>query len=166
MTTENAATQSDNPGSTTQAGGARGSSALLSETAGETDVPLLRMEEGAGHGAGEAAQQVRVQQRGPLRLAGGELLAEGRVVHEAGRLFVAESELRDGEGRLLAIPDGVAILATIPLGRPYGHHGPVRRRPLRDVVFDARWDRPAEWATDPPGTEFAGGPPKRVKEPE
>lgn len=60
---------------------------------------------------------------------------------------------------LLAIPDEVAIHVTIPLGRPLGNHGPVRRLPLRDVVFDGGWDRPAAWAQDPPGTEHAGPPP-------
>ena len=35
-----------------------------------------------------------------------------------------EEELR----ALLAVPDGVALSATITLGRPQGHHGPVRRR--------------------------------------
>jgi len=61
---------------------------------------------------------------------------------------------------MLDIPDDVAIHATVPLGRPLGNHGPVRRRPLRDVVFDGGWGEPAEWAVDPPGTEFAGSPPK------
>jgi nitroreductase len=63
-----------------------------------------------------------------------------------------EAELRE----LLGIPDGVGISATIPLGRPLGSHGPVRRLPLADVVFDGHWDRPAVWAHDPPGTRFAG----------
>jgi nitroreductase len=66
-----------------------------------------------------------------------------------------ERELRD----LLGIPDRVGICATIPLGRPLGNHGPVRRLPLRDVVFDGAWGASAGWATDPPGTRFAGPPP-------
>lgn len=67
-----------------------------------------------------------------------------------------EAELRE----LLGIPDGVAIHATIPLGKPAGRHGPVRRRPLRELVYDDEWDRSAEWATDPHGTRFASaGPP-------
>jgi nitroreductase len=68
-----------------------------------------------------------------------------------------ERELRD----LLGIPDDHAIAATIPLGRPEGRHGPVRRKPLAEVVFDDGWGEPAAWATDPPGTRFAGGPPVR-----
>jgi nitroreductase len=37
-----------------------------------------------------------------------------------------EAELK----AILGMPDDVVIAATIPLGRPVGHHGPVRRRPL------------------------------------
>lgn len=65
-----------------------------------------------------------------------------------------EGELRD----LLAIPDGVAIHATIPLGRPLGGHGPVRRLPIGDLVFDDGWGEPAPWAHDPAGTRHAGPP--------
>jgi nitroreductase len=54
---------------------------------------------------------------------------------------LVEDELR----ALLDIPDGVFIAATIPLGRPRGGHGPVRRRPLTDFVYDDRWGQPAPW---------------------
>jgi nitroreductase len=68
-----------------------------------------------------------------------------------------EPQLRE----LLAIPDGVAISACIPMGRPVGNHGPVRRRPLTELVYDGGWEKPARWAVDPPGTRFAqAGPPK------
>ncbi len=67
-----------------------------------------------------------------------------------------EAELR----ALLGIPTEVAIAATIPLGRPAGHHGPVRRRPLAELVYDDRWDAPAAWAVDPEGTRHtSAGPP-------
>jgi nitroreductase len=68
-----------------------------------------------------------------------------------------EEELRS----LLQIPDGVALSACIPLGRPVGGHGPVRRRPLSELVYDGGWEKPAPWAVDPPGTRFAqAGPPR------
>ena len=60
-----------------------------------------------------------------------------------------EAELRD----LLDIPEGVALSACVTLGKPAGHHGPVRRKPLADVVFEGGWGNPAEWATDPDGTQ-------------
>lgn len=70
---------------------------------------------------------------------------------------LVEDELRD----LLGIPAHVAIAATIPLGRPAGGHGPVRRRPLGELVYDDRWEAPATWAVDPPGTRFtSAGPPR------
>ena len=69
-----------------------------------------------------------------------------------------EAELRD----LLHLPspEAVAIAATIPLGRPQGSHGPVRRRPLRELVYDDAWEGVAPWARDPPGTRYTqAGPP-------
>ncbi len=66
-----------------------------------------------------------------------------------------ETELR----RICAIPDDHSIAATIPLGRPAGKHGPVRRRPMSELVFDGTWDQSADWIADPPGTlHTRGGP--------
>jgi uncharacterized protein (TIGR00369 family) len=45
----------------------------------------------------------------------GELRAKGWILHEAGRLYVAESELRDQEGRLLAKGSGTFTRSRIPL---------------------------------------------------
>lgn len=71
----------------------------------------------------------------------------------------AEAALRE----LLGVPDSTAMSATITLGRPVGSHGPVRRRPLSELVYEDSWARPAPWALDPPGTAFtAAGPPRRA----
>jgi nitroreductase len=70
--------------------------------------------------------------------------------------FGVEAELR----ALLAVPDDVFMAATITLGRPRGGHGPVRRRPMAELVFDDAWDQPAAWAVDPAGTRYtSAGPP-------
>lgn len=62
---------------------------------------------------------------------------------------------------LLDIPDDVGLCATIPLGRPVGRHGPVRRRPVQELVYDDGWAQPASWASDPAGTTFTrAGPPR------
>jgi nitroreductase len=62
---------------------------------------------------------------------------------------------------LLAIPDEVEIAATITLGRPEGRHGPVRRRPLGELVFSEHWGETPSWAVDPPGAAHtAAGPPR------
>ncbi len=66
---------------------------------------------------------------------------------------VVEDELRP----LLGLPDHVTIAATIPLGRPVGGHGPMRRLPLAQLVYEDRWGEPAPWAADPPGTRYTGG---------
>jgi nitroreductase len=61
---------------------------------------------------------------------------------------------------LIGIPDDVFVAATITLGRPAGAHGPVRRRPISELVHEDRWGDPAPWAVDPPGTRHTGaGPP-------
>ena len=67
-----------------------------------------------------------------------------------------ESELRT----LLEIPDDVAVAATIPLGKPMGSHGPVRRRPMAELIFDDGWGATAPWIADPDDVRFAqAGPP-------
>jgi len=67
--------------------------------------------------------------------------------------FPVEQELAD----LLDFPDDVSIAATIPLGKPVGSHGAVRRLPLPDLVYEGRYGESAPWATDPPGTRYTGG---------
>ena len=82
------------------------------------------------------------------------LLLAARALGYGGALTMwhqgVEGELRE----ILEVPDEVALSACITLGRPQGSHGPVRRRPIRDLVFDDQWGRAADWAVDPDGTEF------------
>lgn len=71
--------------------------------------------------------------------------------------YAVETELRS----LLAIPDGVFLAGTITIGRPAGHHGPVRRRPIAELVYGERWGESPSWAIDPPGTQHtSAGPPR------
>jgi nitroreductase len=72
---------------------------------------------------------------------------------------LAEAELRP----LLGIPDEVGIAATLALGRPEGHHGPVRRRPIGELVYEDHWEGPAPWAIDPDGTRFTSAGPPRAR---
>lgn len=69
-----------------------------------------------------------------------------------------EKELKE----LLEIPDEVALSACISIGRPAGAHGPVRRRPIGELVFEETWGRQPSWATDPPGTTFTSAGPRRM----
>jgi nitroreductase len=74
-----------------------------------------------------------------------------------GMHYHVEGELR----ALLNIPDGVFIAGTITIGKPAGHHGSVRRRPLSELVYSEAWGSPPAWAVDPAGTTHtAAGPPK------
>lgn len=82
------------------------------------------------------------------------LLLAARVRGLGGVLTLWHASVEPQLRELLGIPDGTAIAATIPLGHPEGSHGPVRRRPLREIVYEDRWEQPAEWAVDPPGTRF------------
>jgi nitroreductase len=52
-----------------------------------------------------------------------------------------EPQLRE----LLEIPADALIAATIPLGRPRGHFGPMRRYPLGQAVYDGKWGETATW---------------------
>jgi nitroreductase len=62
-----------------------------------------------------------------------------------------EAELR----ALLGIPDSVLIAATMPLGRPEGSHGPLRRLPVGELVYDDAWEASASWVRDPPEARFS-----------
>ena len=48
--------------------------------------------------------------------------------------------LREGDFKqVLGVPDDVDVLALVPVGYPMGTFGPVRRRPVADVVHWNRW---------------------------
>jgi nitroreductase len=91
------------------------------------------------------------------------LLLAARALGYGGVLTLFHA-LVDAELRaLLDVPEGTAIAATVTIGRPAGGHGPVRRRPLGELVFAEEWDRAPAWAVDPPGTRHtAAGPPREA----
>ncbi len=66
--------------------------------------------------------------------------------------------------QLLGIPQEVFIACTLTLGKPQGGHGPVRRRPMAELVYGDQWEESPDWAIDPPGTRHtkAGPPTKKV----
>ena len=75
--------------------------------------------------------------------------------------YPVDAELRE----LLHVPDDVFLAATMTLGKPVGHHGPVRRRPLNELIFEDGWDHAPAWAIDPPGTQHTqAGPPRPAPE--
>jgi nitroreductase len=70
--------------------------------------------------------------------------------------FGAQAELH----HLLGVPEDVFMAATITIGKPRGGHGPVRRRPLGELVFEESWGESAPWAVDPPGTRHTSAGPR------
>ena len=73
-----------------------------------------------------------------------------------GMHYRVENELRE----LLHIPEKTFLAGTITIGRPVGRHGPVRRRPLAELVFGEEWEATPDWAVDPPDTQHtSAGPP-------
>jgi nitroreductase len=69
---------------------------------------------------------------------------------------LVEPQLRE----LLGVPPDVFMAGTITLGRPEGHHGPVRRRRLPELVFGEQWGQAPPWAVDPPGTRHTSAGPR------
>jgi len=54
-------------------------------------------------------------------VTGGELRAVGRLLHGSGRLFLAEAELFDSRGQLLARGSGVFTRSAIALDPRIGY---------------------------------------------
>ncbi|HVC71551.1 MAG TPA: nitroreductase family protein [Acidimicrobiales bacterium] len=88
------------------------------------------------------------------------LLLAARALGYGGVMTIWNLFVDDELRTLLSIPEDVFVAATITLGRPRGRHGPVRRRPLGELVYLDEWAAPAPFAVDPPGTRHtAAGPP-------
>lgn len=89
------------------------------------------------------------------------LLIAARALGYGGALTMWHLSVEDELRELLSIGPDVALSACITLGRPQGGHGPVRRRPLPELVYEDNWGSGADWAIDPPGTSFtSAGPPR------
>jgi nitroreductase len=73
------------------------------------------------------------------------LLLAARALGYGGALTMWHLGVEDELRELLGVPDDVALSACITLGVPAGHHGPVQRKPVEDVVFDDAWGRRARW---------------------
>jgi nitroreductase len=88
------------------------------------------------------------------------LLLAARALGYGGVITGFHGGVYDALVTLLGIPENTIIAATLTLGRPKGGHGPVRRRPMAELVFEESWGQAPAWAVDPPGTRYAGaGPP-------
>jgi nitroreductase len=64
---------------------------------------------------------------------------------------LVDKELKE----LLGIPSEVELSITITIGKPHGSHGPLRRFPVQELVFDDGWEQPALWVEDPPDARLS-----------
>jgi len=91
------------------------------------------------------------------------LLLAARALGYGGTISMWHHNIEEELRKLLSIPDSAYIFATVPLGRPVGSHGAVRRLPISDVIYEDSWGETPEWALDPPGTRFSGISPSAAK---
>jgi len=73
------------------------------------------------------------------------LLLAARALGYGGTLAMFHRPVVEELKAMVDIPDEVFLAGVITLGRPAGRHGPLRRKPLTDVVFDERWGTAAGW---------------------
>ena len=88
------------------------------------------------------------------------LLLAARALGYGGALTMWHQGVENQLRELLDIPENVAISACITLGRPQGSHGPVRRRPISELIFENQWGSSPTWAVEPDGTRFTSAGPK------
>jgi nitroreductase len=73
------------------------------------------------------------------------LLLAARALGYGGALTMWHLGVEDELRQILDIPVDVALSACITLGVPEGRHGPLKRKPLDEIVFDDAWGRRATW---------------------
>ena len=110
-----------------------------------------------------------VRYRPPMQNEGASIFPACQNLHLAARALgygvcfsgwhqSIKKELED----VLGLPENVELMLTITLGKPRGKHGPLRRMPVSNLIFEDHWDNSAPFMSDPPGTRFSrGGPPKK-----
>lgn len=89
------------------------------------------------------------------------LLLAARALGYGGVLTMWHHAVEGDLREVLGVPADVALSACITLGRPAGSHGPVRRRPIGELVYEDGWGESSPWAHDPPGTQFTSAGPRR-----
>jgi len=78
------------------------------------------------------------------------LLLSARALGLGGSIFNLPLTQAEELMAALGIPDNNQIYCLIPLGYPQDKHGPVRRKPVKQVVFWNRWEQPWAFAEEQP----------------
>jgi nitroreductase len=89
------------------------------------------------------------------------LLIAARVLGYGGVITMWQAGIEDELREILGIPAHIGLCCVVPLGKPAGGgHGPVRRRPLGELVSGDQWGVAPTWAIDPQGTRHTQAGPK------
>lgn len=78
------------------------------------------------------------------------LLLAARGLGLGGSIFNFPLRRGDEVRDLLGIPDSNELHCLVPLGYPEDRHGPVRRKPVRKVVYAERFGEEWPFAVDQP----------------
>lgn len=73
------------------------------------------------------------------------LLLAARALGYGGALTMWHLGVEDELRSMLGIPDSAALSACITLGVPAGRHGPLKRKPVGEIVFDDQWGTSPSW---------------------
>lgn len=76
------------------------------------------------------------------------LLLAARVLGYGGVLTQFHTGVGQQLASMLDMPDAAEIVGVIALGRPVGRHGPVRRMPMKECVFEDQWGTSAPWLAE------------------
>ena len=78
------------------------------------------------------------------------LLLTARALGLGGSIFNLPLGHRDELMEMLELPENNEIYCLLPIGYPTDRHGPVRRKPVKQVVFMDKWQNPWPFAEQQP----------------
>jgi nitroreductase len=78
------------------------------------------------------------------------LLLTARALGLGGSIFNLPLGHLDELTAMLGIPDTNQVYCLLPIGYPTDRQGPVRRKPVKDVVFWDRWGQRWPFAEEQP----------------
>lgn len=79
------------------------------------------------------------------------LLLSARALGLGGSVFnLPLGGHRDEFLEMIGLPEDQELYCLLPIGYPLDRHGPLRRRPVKDVVFIDRWDNAWDYAAEQP----------------
>ena len=80
------------------------------------------------------------------------LLLAARGMGLSGSVFNFPLSREDALRDMLGIPDNNEVYCVVPLGYPTDRHGPLGRKPIRQVVYDGRFGESWSFAESQPDT--------------